>query len=222
MGLAEETLAQLQGRRAAGDSCLVAYSGGKDSLVVMDLALRSFSSVGAFFMYLVPGLECVEIELEKARRRWGVEIAQYPHWLVHRLVKNSVFCASHWTNDDLPEWKLADIYALALADSGLAQLATGAKKADSGWRRRFMSQPQRDEQVFYPIAKWHKYDVLAYLKARGIALPPSSGKSATGVDLSTPSLLWLHDTFPDDFRRLCEVFPFAEAVVWRRTFYGPG
>lgn len=221
MGLAEDTLAQLRARRLRADDCLVAFSGGKDSLVVMDLALRTFSRVQAFFMYLVPGLECVELELERARQRWGIEIAQYPHWMVHKLIKNSVYCASHWSNDSLPEWKLADVYALALLESGASQLATGAKSADSGWRRRFMST-QREEQVFYPIAKWHKYDVLAYLKARGIPLPPSSGKTATGIDLSTPSLLWLHDTFPADFRRLCEVFPFAEAVVWRRKFYGPG
>lgn len=220
MGLAESTLATLDARRQRADACMVAFSGGKDSLVVMDLCMRTFSRVQAFFMYLVPGLECVEIELEKARARWGIEIRQYPHWLVHRLIKNGVYCNSHWTNEALPEWKLAEVYALALLDSEMPQLATGAKKADSGWRRRFMST-DREDQVFYPIAQWHKYDVLAYLKARQIALPPSSGHSATGIDLSAKSLLWLNDTFPDDFKRLCEVFPFAEAVVWRRAFYGP-
>ena len=64
MGLAENTLAELQGRRLQSDACLVAFSGGKDSLVVMDMSLRSFSRVEAFFMYLVPGLESVELELE--------------------------------------------------------------------------------------------------------------------------------------------------------------
>lgn len=219
MGLAESTLETLALRCQRSDACLVAFSGGKDSLVVMDMCLRAFSSVEAFFMYLVPGLESVEIELERARKRWGIEIRQYPHWLVQKVVKNGVYCASHWRNDSLPDWKLADIYALALLDSEMPQLATGAKSADSGWRRRFMST-QREDQIFYPIAKWHKYDVLAYLRARGIPLPPSSGHTATGIDLSEKSLLWLHDTFPDDFKRLCEVFPFAEAVVWRRTFYG--
>jgi hypothetical protein len=84
-----------------------------------------------------------------------------------------------------------------------------------------MTSAYRDA-IRNPIAKWHKYDVLAYLKTQGIEPPPSSGKSATGVDLSVPSLLWLHDTFPEDFERLCRMFPYARAVVARRDFYGIG
>jgi hypothetical protein len=73
--------------------------------------------------------------------------------------------------------------------------------------------------VVTPIAGFQKVDVLQYLASRRIPVPDSEGSNANGVDLSTPSLLWLHDRHPRDFRRLCEVFPYAEAVVWRRRFY---
>ncbi|MDX9975362.1 MAG: phosphoadenosine phosphosulfate reductase family protein [FCB group bacterium] len=219
MGVMEETSGILRDAARIGDACVVAYSDGKDSRVVMDLCVRSFARVRGFFMELVPDLECVEDALDAARRRWGVEIVRYPHWLAAKLVKNGIYCDASWRVDNLPEWKLADVYALAMKDSGIDVLATGAKRADSGWRRRFMNTA-RQNSVINPIAGWVKYDVVSYLKARGIPLPPSSGHSATGIDLSTPSLLWLHDTYPDDFKRLCEFFPYAEAVVWRRKFYG--
>jgi hypothetical protein len=74
--------------------------------------------------------------------------------------------------------------------------------------------------VVSPLSEWTKLDVLSYLKGRGLPIPDSSGRSATGIDLSTPALLWLHDNFPHDFAKLCEVFPFTEAVVWRREWYG--
>lgn len=185
----------------------------------MDLAVRSFDHVEGFFMYLVPGLECVEIALDDARKRWGVEIRQYPHWIAAKLIRSALYCDFGLERDPVPEWKLNDIYALAIQESGIPFILTGAKRADSGWRRRFMATNYK-ESIRNPIASWHKYDVLGYLKARNIPEPPSSGKSATGIDLSVPAVLWLHDTFPDDFKRLCSVFPYAEAIIWRRKFYG--
>jgi 3'-phosphoadenosine 5'-phosphosulfate sulfotransferase (PAPS reductase)/FAD synthetase len=72
-----------------------------------------------------------------------------------------------------------------------------------------------------PICGWNKYDVLAYLKAQQIPIPEAqAGKNTTGIDLSTPSLLWMYDHHRDDFERICEVFPFAGAVVKRREGYG--
>jgi len=213
-----ETLRALEDVAALSDSIVVAYSDGKDSRVVMDLCVRTFKRVEAFFMYLVPSLECIEAGLEEARQRWGVQIRQYPHWIVRRFIEYSVFCDPKLGRDDMPEYKLHDIYALAMADTGSRLLATGAKKSDSAWRRRFMSVKYADQIT--PIADWNKYDVLSYLKVRGIPVPVSNNKkSATGIDLTPESLIWLHDTFPRDFARVCECFPYAESVIWQRHFY---
>lgn len=37
-------------------------------------------------MYFVPGLECAEVELAAAEKRWGITIHQYPHWVVGKAL----------------------------------------------------------------------------------------------------------------------------------------
>lgn len=215
-----ETLETLKTSAARTKKILVSYSDGKDSRAVLDLCLRSFDHVEGFFMYFIPGLVCMEEALAKAERDHGIKIHRYPHWLARKCIVEGVYCNNHVDFDDLPEWKLRDIYDLVIHETKIPLIATGAKRADSTWRRRMLTSVSSYDDVMYPIAGWTKLDVLAYLKTRGIAIPSSSAGSATGIDLSTPSLLWLHDTYPDDFRRLCEFFPYAEAVVWRRTWHG--
>lgn len=216
----DEALRVLGEARQQSDSILVSFSGGKDSLVCLDLAVRMFKRVECFFMYLVPGLECQEAELRKAEVRFGIPpVRQYPHWVLRKILQNGTYT---WEPDevtDVPNWTLKDVYTLAAADAGIKTILMGGKLSDSLWRRRQMGTVHYDG-VVAPIKTWNKLHVVSYLKMRGIALPPSSGKSATGIDLSTPSLLWLHDTFPADFAKLCKAFPFAEAVVHRRRIYG--
>lgn len=210
---------------AEHESVVVAYSDGKDSRVVMDLALRAgFRRVHAFFMEFVPGLRCVDDALGEVEQRlsrvpcFQGPILRYPHWLLRRCLADGIYTRA--SGERLPPWKLHDVYALARHDTGAKVVLTGAKGSDSAWRRRMMGNWGTSAEVIYPIAKWNKIQVVGYLKTTGLGVPSSSGKSATGIDLSEPSLLWLHDTHPEDFERLCQVFPFARAVVKRREFFG--
>jgi sulfate adenylyltransferase subunit 2 len=200
---------------------LVAYSGGKDSLSIMDLVMQSKPhKVEAFFMYFVPGLACVEERLEWARKRWGIVIHQYPHWAFSKAVAYDVFRLPSPISKTFGEWGLLDVYAWARKGSGIQTIVHGAKKSDSQWRRRSMAAGHNSDGVIYPIAEWSKFQVLAYLRGRNIPIPHSSAGNATGIDLTQPSLLWLYDNHPEDFRKVCEYFPFAEAEIWRRKFYG--
>lgn len=220
----QETLALLEGAARSHKRIVVAYSGGKDSIATLDMCIKTFGkeNVDCFFMYLIPGMECVERELDRARQRWGVRIRQYPHWILHKLLTNGAYGTAWFQRDDIQlfEWKLQSIYAVAMADSGATIIGHGAKKSDSRWRKKQLGTWGKQDYMLYPLIGWRKPDVLAYLQINKLWVPDSSGTNATGIDLTPPSLLWLHDNHPNDFAKLAVPFPYIWAVVYRRKFYG--
>lgn len=218
----QETMGILRAAREKHDSILVAFSAGKDSLCVLDMCVRTFKHVEAFFMYFVPGLSVIEEQLEAARQRWGVTIHQVPHWTLSRVLVNRAFQWPSYKQDDLQEFKLRDVYNLMKAKTGIEMIATGARRADSLWRKRNLANIAHYTDLMYPVVGWGKADIFGYLGMHKIPMPPSSGGQMTGIGLVTPDLLWLHDEYPDDFKKLLKIFPFAEAVVHRRSFYGVG
>ncbi len=200
---------------------LVAFSGGKDSLVVLDLACRHFKRVVPFFMFLVPGLRCQEEKMRIVRERWGLEVLNYPHFLLFKAFAFGLYCnRTVMTSTGMPDFGLTDIYKAVISDTGIRFIVNGSKETDSLWRRQKYFKFMTFENVIYPIKTWRKHDVLSYLKMNNIPLPSSSGHQSTGIDLSTPSLLWLHDKYPDDFERLRNYFPYIGAVVKRRQWHG--
>lgn len=223
-----ETLRILREARAKSARALVGYSGGKDSRAIADLCSRTFDEVQAFHMELVPGLECVDDMLEEGRKLFGfTAVHRYPHWMVPNLLREGIFCNPWLTTNDLPSLKLRDIWDTAIADTGIPMIVTGQKKKDGTWRKRTLKNTEAYSDVIHPLAGdqregWSKLDVLSFLKMRSIPVPTASGDNTSGIDLTTPSLLWLFDTHPRDFERVCEVFPEARTVPFRREHYGVG
>lgn len=224
MALIDETLRVLRDKARVSDSCLVAFSGGKDSLVVLDLCRRTFKRVVCFHMYFIPGMKCMENAMAYAKERWQVEVLYYPHWVLFKALRCGAYCNEGYWKDDLPDFALHDIYLWAMKETGIPLIATGAKKADSLWRRRYfyLARSWEAEWLFYPIKEWMKRDVLAYLSAHDIPIPDADNSTASGIDLATSSILWLHDKHPADFALMERWFPYVRACVKRREFYGIG
>jgi 3'-phosphoadenosine 5'-phosphosulfate sulfotransferase (PAPS reductase)/FAD synthetase len=216
----DETLLELNKARERLDSIVVAYSGGKDSLAVMDLCVRTFSKVEAFIMEFVPGLELYEESLAFAKSRWGITVRRYLHWSAIQAMRAGMYCDTHWKKE-LPKASLATIQELVRRETGIAWIADGQKRSDGANRASLMAFAKtRGDKILRPIAGWSKDHVIGYLKIHGIPLPSSSGTAMSGVGLKVNDILWLHDQHPRDFARLLKLFPHAEAVVWRRKFFG--
>jgi 3'-phosphoadenosine 5'-phosphosulfate sulfotransferase (PAPS reductase)/FAD synthetase len=216
----QETMGILRQARERSAKCLVSYSGGKDSLCVLDMCCRTFDHVEAFFMYFVPDLEVCETQLELARKRWGVTVHQVPHWVLGQNLIDGLYTWPSHKNDDLRAFKLRDVYNLMIERTGIPMIATGAKRVDSLWRKRNLANTAHYTDVINPCVGWGKKDILAYLASHRIPLPDAANAQASGICLATTDLLWLHDRYPADWAKLVKVFPFAQAVVARRDMYG--
>ena len=204
----------------SGGSVCVACSGGKDSLVILDLLCKQFERVECFHMYLVRGLRCVEEPLERVSKRWNVPVHYVPHWDRARLFKHAVLGTEVVGASDLGALKQRDIELYLAKKTGISWFAYGERASDS-FVRRFYTRDNDGIRVrgktpkIYPIWDWLDSDVYGYMRARKIPPPNRFGREtkASSMSLRDETMIWLRETHPEDFRTVCRSFPFLEAML---------
>lgn len=202
---------------------IVGLSGGKDSLVTLDLAVREFGSanVSCFFMYLVKGLRCVETGIRWCERRYKVEVLRFPHWRLGLAYKYATYMPHRHGADEWRDMRQVDIEQAARAKTGHEWLAYGHRMADSIERVGMLSKISGFDLVgrrVYPLWRWNEAAVVSYLRARKIPMPPKLTilkRSMTGVNFQEDTLLAIRERYPDDYARIVEVFPYLPAKLAR-------
>lgn len=203
------------------DSVIVGFSGGKDSIVTLDLCFRYFKRVQPFFMYLVPGLEFQENMLRWYENRYKTEIIRIPHFEVSNFLKYGSFTLY---DDNVDIVGITDTYNYLRLQTGIHWIAAGERCADSIVRNAMIKQSGSIDYKrgrFYPIAYWKKNDVLQYIKYKKLYLSKEqkeigfSFRSLSGEELSIIKKL-----YPEDYKKILRVYPFAGAAVERFEKYG--
>ena len=203
------------------DSVIVGFSGGKDSIVTLDLCFRYFKRVQAFFMYLVPGLEFQEKMLRWYENKYKTEIIRIPHFEVSEFLKYGSFTLYDQNVDVVG---ITDTYEYIRQKTGIHWIAAGERCADSIVRNAMIKQSGSIDYKrgrFYPIAYWKKNDVLQYIKLRRLYLSPEQKKLGFSFrSLSGNELAVIKEHYPDDYKKILRVYPFAGAAVERFEKYG--
>lgn len=195
---------------------LTSYSGGKDSLAVLQLCLEAGFECQAFFMYFLPGLECEEKLIRVAEKQLGVKVWRYQHPDNVMYLKYGMYCDITKQALALPNLRIPDIENKAREDSGIRWIASGHRKMDSLERRAMLSQcNMRDYagQRLYPIGEWSEKEVYQYLRHRKLPVPHKFGGGQTsGINLLyVQRILWLKDNYPEDYAKILRVFPYIQA-----------
>lgn len=212
----KSTLSCIEFLKTQTDSVILFYSGGKDSLVLLDLLTKHFK-VKLAFMYFVDGLEHVERYLHFAQKKYGVEYRKYPHWMLCDYYNDNLL--RFHRSKEVPRLKLGDIEEQAKQDFGIEWIITGMKKADSLNRRLmlgtfFMGSVDLKSKRAHPLAEWKKQDCLAYIRHRKLPMPIAYSKTnSSGVDLKPDVLAWCKKNAPGDYAKIIEQFPFAETLL---------
>ena len=216
------------------ESVLVAYSGGKDSLAVLDLCCRAGKRVEAYFMYFLPGMDYTEHWCSYAEQRFGVKVHRVQHFITSYYLARGVF---RDFVEDCPVIKHNDVERMVRERTGIEWVGYGYKLSDGPSRRAYLTfmsdwgvrvDPETRKLVysehagrceklkrFSPIMAWKDRDVMAYLTRRRIEIPGMSNRKVNGIALLPDVLAQIRDMWPDDYRRILGVFPYAAAQADR-------
>ncbi len=199
------------------DSVLVSFSGGKDSIVTLDLCCRFFERVEGFFLYWVKGLQHQENVLRFYEDKYGIPIHRLPHFEAAPALRYGVF-----RDRDLsvPIVTPADIYAYMREMTDFYWIAAGERISDSLFRRAYIKaeggsiQPKRGR--FFPVAEWRTGHIQKYLKQRGLKVGFDYMGNFKGRQLAVlrPSFLkYMQEWYPQDYAKIKEWFPLIEARI---------
>lgn len=213
---------------------LVGLSGGKDSLATLDIVsgVIGHENVTPFLMYVVRGLECEMGPIRRAMARYpgmAERFIETPHPMLGEFLKGSVLRPYVEGSEKIKTIKTPDVEQHLRNVTGIRWVAYGQKCADNIVRRAMLKKDgingldERFERA-NPLWDWSNADVYGYLRGKGITVPPGVGPKRPddghGVSLQTDFLVWLRDTWPEDFRLLLRVFPYAETQIARWEMHG--
>lgn len=195
------------------------YSGGKDSIVMLDLVAPHFEEVVCVFMYFVKDLEHINKFIRFSQAKYpNVTFIQVPHWNLTHIYREGYFC------DPKPQIKkklLKDTLADAKEKTGLQYSFFGMKKADSLNRRVALGTLELDaisekSGMVYPLSNWTNTDVKNYIAANRLPKPVeyTNKKRSQGLGLDLDVFLWLRKNYPQDLRKIIQAFPLSESILF--------
>lgn len=203
------------------DSVLVGFSGGKESVVVMDLCFRYFKKVQPFFMYICPNLSFQERTIAWYEKKYQTEIIRIPHMDVSEFFRYGSFRPP---DDTFPLVSINDIYHYLRLQTDIWWIAAGERINDSIVRRAMIKKSgsiDTQRGRIYPVVMWKKREVIDYIKYHKLYLGEDSRKLGFSFkSLWGKELAMLKEHFPDDYEKVIRQYPFAEAGVRRFEQYG--
>ena len=219
-------------REEFGPRTLLSFSRGKDAVGAY-LAIRDhFEEVIPYHLFLVPGLSFVEESLAYYERVFGVKIYNLPHPSLYGQLNSFLFqspgSAAVIEAASLPDFDYTDIVRMVAKEAGVDRpmVASGVRAADSPMRRVALMKHgaiSRTRMQYYPIWDWNKDRLISEIERSGIGLPIDYelfGRSFDGLDLRF--ILPLKKKRPDDYRKVLEYFPLAEAEIFRFERFSNG
>lgn len=196
------------------NSILVGFSGGKDSVVTLDLCMKYFKNVQPYFMYIVKDLEFQEKTIRYYENKYGVKMLRVPHFMLSDFLRYGSF---RMPDLDVPIIKTVDLYNYMRNETGIYWIGAGERISDSIVRRAMIKNSGTIDTKrgrIYPVAQWNKANIMSYLKVN--TLPLSLENKALGFSfrsLMGEDMKKIKEKFPSDFEKIKRDFPLIEASI---------
>lgn len=213
---------------------IVGFSGGKDSLCTLDLAVKHFGPehVKVFFLYTLKGLQCESGLAELPTKRYGIPVIQFPLPEIVAMIREGYARSTPASLRDLLDRKYGwnEIEKLVRYKTGSRWLLYGHRQQDSLHRRGMLSRCEgvwetayasgKPIQRAYPLWQWNHKQVFAYLEKNKLPIPHMFGSgviNTSGLSLmDADCLAYVKQHYPEDFKRLHKIFPGLETPLFRQ------
>ena len=198
------------------DSVLVGFSGGKESVVVLDLCFKYFKNVQPYFQYCIPDLSFNQKIIDWYERKYGVSIIQVP---VEDM--GAMFRYGQYTIPDelFPVVSETDVINYLRNETGIYWHCSGERIDDSLERRGRIVRSGTIDDVsgrMFPVAYWKKNECYEYIKFKKLYLGKEQKALRHSVRVFSPKdLMYIHEHFPGDYEKVLNLFPFAGAIIER-------
>jgi phosphoadenosine phosphosulfate reductase len=200
------------------DAVIVGFSGGKDSIVTLDLCHRYFKTIHVFFMYQIPGLSFQEAAIRYIENKYGIDVIRIPHFELSHFLRYGVFRKPDFNVGIV---KPLDVYTWLRTQTDTWWIAAGERINDSIVRRAMIKQSGSVDEKrgrFYPIAQFTKAEVLAYIKHHKLKVSPESNLLGHSFrSLMPEDLAMIKKHYPADYQKVIRWFPLVEAGVFRNS-----
>jgi hypothetical protein len=206
---------------------MIAFSRGKDSIGTSVGLLDAGFDLCPFAMIGVPNLSFIEESLAyyETKLFGGKHIIRtlYPHFA--KIVTEGAYHYPDW----LPVGDAAALYfdvgditeAIARHEglSPLTYTAIGVRAADNMLRRKIIAVNGpviKSKRQFYAIWDWTVDTLTERIVRFGVKLPPDYRIwSHSFFELTSEYIIGVKKHYPDDYKKILEWFPLAEAEVFR-------
>jgi len=219
----QRAIEALEIRKALEPQCLLGLSGGKDSIVCLDLAIKVYGkqNVIPFFMEFIPGLDITERQLRYPRERFNLEKIYYVQdeefW--HEL-RSGKYTWQTKELEKIPQVRRRDILYYVSRTFKINTIVLGVKRNDSTKIRRMIESGDYYANAIYPIWDWKLPDVLGYMVSNRIEIPDTAQYGFRSVSTDDGGLNFIAEFCPNDFDRMEVYFPFVRAGKFRFDKWG--
>lgn len=210
------------------DSVTVSFSGGKDSLVTLDLCTKFIPKVTAVFFYKIPNLQFENAYFSKIKKIYGVDVVKFPSPSLLNFLKEGAYGSDTVKGvkalPDLGWWQCIkerfQINSVIRQMTGAAWVAVGVKKYDTVLRytsiyKRYGNMNLRD-RVSYPVIDWKDKDIWNYIRRNNLPTNPLYARCGRSFGMLVPKTVTaIREMFPEDYARIKALYPHVGVIEER-------
>jgi 3'-phosphoadenosine 5'-phosphosulfate sulfotransferase (PAPS reductase)/FAD synthetase len=202
---------------------IVGFSGGKDSVCLLDLCKKYFRTVYVFYMYYVDHCTLQDNYFRYIENRYRVKILHVPHFELSDIYKEQKYMHKSIELSRVPKIYFSDIENYVRDFFQCNWIAYGMMAYESIERQAMINEHggvDYKHSKLFPLAFWNSSKVFQYLKLNKI-LPPTEYQFSER-SLSCPffpdAQIMLQSYYPDDWAKVENKFPLANVIHARDVF----